>query len=117
MLQVVFQIIKENIEGFEIFQKFIYTTYADDNLFLKNTESVVNILEIFKRFSHFSVLKTNKSKCEIAGIGVLKGAKVALCDIRCENLHGDTIKILGIQYSYNKQLENHENFKKVHCKN
>ena len=35
VLQVVFRIIKEtsNIEGFIIFQKFIYTVYADDNLF------------------------------------------------------------------------------------
>ena len=35
VLQVVFPIIKEtsNIEGFVIFQKLIYTAYADDNLF------------------------------------------------------------------------------------
>ena len=38
--------------------------------------------------------------------------KVALCALRCENLYEDTIKILGIHYSYNKQLENDENFKK-----
>ena len=72
---------------------------------------------MFKHFSHFSGLKPNKTKCEIAGIGILKGVKVALCDMRCVNLHEDTIKILGIQYSYSKQLENDENFKKVHCKN
>ena len=38
--------------------------------------------------------------------------KVALCALRCENLYEDTIKILGIHYSHNKQLENDENFKK-----
>ena len=38
--------------------------------------------------------------------------KVALCGMRCVNLHEDTVKILGIHYSYNKQLENDENFKK-----
>ena len=106
MLEVVFWIIKEtpNIEGFEIFQKkFIFTTYADDTtLFLKNTESVINLLEIFKHFSQFSGLKPKKSKCEIAGIAVLKGVKVALCGMRCVNLHEDTIKILEIHYSYNK---------------
>ena len=32
--------------------------------------------------------------------------------MRCVNLHEDTIKILGIRYSYNKTLENDENFKK-----
>ena len=42
----------------------------------------------------------------------MKGVKVALCGMRCVNLHEDTFKILGIHYSYNKQLENDENFKK-----
>ena len=77
VLEVVFQIIKEtsNIEGFDIFQKkFIYTAYVNDTtFFLKNAESVINLLEIFKHFSKFSSLKPNKSKCEIASIGVLKG--------------------------------------------
>ena len=35
-----------------------------------------------------------------------------ICGTRCVNLHEDTIKILGIFYSYNKQLETDENFKK-----
>ena len=74
-------------------------------------------MEILKHFSQISGLKPNKSKCEIAGTDVLKGVKVALCNMRCVNLHEDTIKILGIHYSYNKQLENDENFKKKHCKN
>ena len=120
MVEVVFRIIKEtsNIKGFETFQKkFICTAYADDTtFFLKNTESVINLLEIFKHFSQFSGLKPNKSKCEIAGIGVLKGVKVALCGMRCVNLYEDTIKILGIHFSYNKQLENDENFKKYIAK-
>ena len=99
MLEVVFRIIKEtsNIEGFEIFQKkFIFTAYADDTtFFLKNTESVINLLEIFKHFSHFSGLRPDKSKCEIASIRVLKGVKVALCGMRCVDLHEGTIKILN----------------------
>ena len=61
ILEVVFWIIKEtsNIKGFGIFQKkFIYIAYADDTtFFLKNTESVINLLEIFKHFSQFSSLK------------------------------------------------------------
>ena len=98
MLEVVFRIIKEtsNIKGFEILQKkFIYTAYADDTtFFLKNTESVINLLEIFQHFLQFSGLKPNKSKCESkSGIGVLKGVKVALCDMRCVNLYEDTITI------------------------
>ena len=86
MLERVFWIIKEtsNIEGFEIFQKkFIFTAYVDDTtFFLRNTESVINLLEIFKHFSQCSGLKPNKLKCEIASIGALKGVKVPLCGIR-----------------------------------
>ena len=61
----------------------------------------MNLLEIFKHFFKFflSPTKKNKSKCEIAGIGVLKRVKVALCGMRCVNLHEDTIKTLGILYS------------------
>ena len=63
---------------------------------------------MLQHFSQFSGLKPNKSKFEIAGIGVLKGVKVTLYGVRCVNLHEDTIKIPGIHYSYNKQLENDE---------
>ena len=41
---------------------------------------------------------------------------MSLSDMRRVNLHEDTIKILGIYYSYNKQLENDENFKKYIAK-
>ena len=34
-------------------------------------------------FSIFSGLKPNKSKCEVAGLGALKGVKIALCGIEC----------------------------------
>ena len=92
-------------------------SYTDDaTFFLKTTKSVINLLEIFKQFSKFSGLKPKKSKSEIAGIGVLKGVIVALCGMRCVNLHEDTIKILGIHYSYNKQFEDDENFKKYIAK-
>ena len=120
MLEVVFRIIKEtsSIEGFKIFQKkFIYTAYADNTTFsLKNTESIINLLEIFKHFSQFPGPKPNKSKCKIAVIGVLKWVKVGLGGMRCVNLHDDTIKILEIHYSYNKQLENDKNFEKYIAK-
>ena len=89
MLEIVFQVVKEvsNIKGFKIFQKkFIYTAYADDTtFFIKNVESVINLLETFKHISQFSGLKPNKSKCEISGIGVLKGVKVTLCGMRSGN--------------------------------
>ena len=60
----------------------------------------------FKIMSQFSGLKINKSKCEVAGIGVMKGVKVALCGVECVNLLTTAIQILGIYFSYNKKLEN-----------
>ena len=52
--------------------------------------------------SQFSYLKTNKSKCEVAGIGVMKGVKLTLCGVEYVNLLTNAIKILGIYFSYNK---------------
>ena len=68
------------------------------------------LLEGFHAFSFFSGLKPNKSKCEIARVGLLKGVNVALCGMECANLEKDTIKILGIHYSYNQALEKDQNF-------
>ena len=60
----------------------------------------------------FSGLKPNKSKYEIAGIGVLKGVQVALCGMRCIDLVSNIVKISGISYSYNDKIEIEENFKR-----
>ena len=61
-------------------------------------------------FSNFSGLKPNKTKCEIVGIGVLNGVQVALCGMKCFNLNNETVKILGVHFSYNKNLEQDKNF-------
>ena len=56
-------------------------------------------------FSNISGLKPNKKKCEIAGISVLNGVQVALCGMKCVNLNNETVKILGVHFSYNENLE------------
>ena len=63
-------------------------------------------------FSNFLELKPNKTKYEIAGIGVLNGVQEALCGMKCVNLNNETVKILGIHFSYNKNLEQDKNFSK-----
>ena len=68
-------------------------------------------MDIFDTFSKFSVLKPNKIKCEIAGVGALKGVQAALCGMRCIDLVSNTVKIVGLYYSYNEKLEIQENFK------
>ena len=47
-------------------------------------------------FSLFSRLKSNNSKCEIAGTGTLKGVRSAVCNIKNINFNNECIKILGI---------------------
>ena len=44
--------------------------------FLCNENSVTEFIQIFEHFSIFSGIKRNKSKCEIAGIGVVKGVQM-----------------------------------------
>ena len=53
-------------------------------------------------FSNISGLKPNKTKCEIAGIGVLNGVQVALCGMKCVDINKQTVKILSVHFSYNK---------------
>ena len=64
----------------------------------------------FHIFSRFSGLRPNLSRCEIAGIGVWKGVKVAVCGIQFVDLLLDNIKILGMHFSYNKKIKEEKNF-------
>ena len=90
------------------------TAFADDTtFFLKDKESIKNVMNVFDTFSIYSGLKPNKSKCKIAGIGVLKGVSLELCGMECTNLTKNSVKILGIHFSYNKKIENEENFIKI----
>ena len=113
-LEVFFILVKsdKNVHGLSIFEhEFLYTAYADDTtFFLKDLNSVKAVLGIANIYSKFSGLYPNLSKCEIAGIGVLKGANVALCGMKTLNLVNESIKILGIHISYNKSLQNDLNF-------
>ena len=78
--------------------------------FVKNKTSVIQILKVFNNFSKISGLKSNKSKCEIAGIGALKWVREALCGMQRMNLNEKTIKILGMHFSYNEKLDEEKNF-------
>ena len=60
-------------------------------------------MNAFHEFSFVSGLKPNEAKCEIAGIGVLKGVSLALCGKNCIDLTKKTIKVLIIHFSYNQK--------------
>ena len=76
-LEIIFAMIKSNpnIKGLNIFNyNYLYTAYADDTtFFLNDQKSIRELMKTFKLFSKFSDLKSNILKCELAGIGSLKG--------------------------------------------
>ena len=113
-LEVVFSLIKANpnIKGLQFFSHaFLYSTYADDtSFFLRNEKSANEAIKTLNKFSHFSGLNINNAKCEIAVIGVKKGVKMAVCQIDCIDLTEDVIEILGIYFSYIKNLEQEKCF-------
>ena len=115
--EIVFNLIKQNkdIYGLTFFDHiFLYAVYADDTtFFLKDKESVKKVMSVFDTFSVYSGLKPNKSKCEIAGIDVLKWVSIKLCGKECIDLTKNSVKILGIHFSYNKKIEDEENFIKL----
>ena len=100
VLEIVFLYLKENknIKGINIFC----------NIFLYSF--LYSYILIFLYFFIFLSLKPNMAKCEIAGIGVLKGVSLALHGMDCINLTKKTITILGIHFSYNKKLATEDNF-------
>ena len=79
VLEIVFLFSKEikNINCLNMFDKtFLYKACADDTtFFLKDVKSSIDLINIFDTFSKFSGLKPNKSKCEIGGVGALKGCR------------------------------------------
>ena len=78
---------------------FLYTAYADDTtFFLKNRKSIIELMNVLNTISSFSGLKSNKTKYEIAGIGVLNGIQAVLCGMKCVNRNNETVKILGVHF-------------------
>ena len=106
-LEIVFSLIKANkrVKGINIFDHtYLYSAYTDDTtFFLRDKRSIKELINTFTTFSQYSGLKPNHEKCEIAGIGVLKSVKVAVCGMKCTDLCHDTIKITGIYFLYNKK--------------
>ena len=85
----------ENIKLIEIFKYvfFVCTAYAVDyNFFLRDILSVKELINSFNQFYHFSSLKASIKKCEIAGIGSLKGVREALYGLKCVDFSNDKLR-------------------------
>ena len=106
-MKIVFSLIKVNsdIEGLQFFyHAFLYSAYAEELLFFRRNEKwSTEVFKTFDKFSPFSGLKINNSKCEIPDIGVKKGVKMTICTMDRIDLTEEVIKILGIYLSYNKK--------------
>ena len=67
VLEIAFILIgnNKNVKGLNIFKNsFLYTAYADDTtFFLEDKESVTEVMNTFDKFSLFSGLKLNRTKC------------------------------------------------------
>ena len=61
-------------------------------------------------FSTFSGLKPNRNKREIAVLGALKWAKLAICGMKYIDLMFNAMKILRVYYSRDKNFEIQESF-------
>ena len=104
-LGILFILIKHDYK--EIFEYcYLYKAYTNNTtFFLKDENSIFHLSEKFKLFSDFSGLKLNTTKCEIPGIGVLKGVQAAVYDMKCIDLSNEAIKILGVYFSYNQKIK------------
>ena len=65
---------------------------------------VKKLLNTFSYYLKYCGLKPNFSKCGFPGIGSLNGVEVVVCGIKCVILKINTIKILGIHFSYKIKL-------------
>ena len=104
-----------NIKGISICNfEYKLTAFADDTTFFcSDLNSAKIIIETFNNFSRYSGLKVNTDKCEICGIGVKRGDVIALCGMKCVDLENDSIKILGVYYSYNDEIVKIKNYLEV----
>ena len=108
-MEVLFALIKNkvDIKGIVLYDRtFLFTADADDStFFFEDISSVKILVETFKEFSCFSGLKPNITKCEIAGLGPLKGVLEAVCGLETVDLTNDAIKIPGIHFSYHDETK------------
>ena len=49
-------------------------------------------------------------ECELAGIGILKSVKVAICGMKCVDFYKDSIRITCAHFSNNKTKQDEKDF-------
>ena len=101
-----------SVKGFKIGDIEIkLSAFADDTtFFVKNKESLSRLLNIMRKFGEFSSLHANVEKCEAYWIGRSKCRTDKPVNCKVTSLIGSSIKILGVHYSYNREVAEDKNF-------
>ena len=68
------------------------------HFFVGDLNSINIIFATFVKFSIFSGMKINQSKCELAGIGVKRSVLTALCGVKNILLINDSIRVLDVHF-------------------
>ena len=71
----------------------------------------MELIDAIDYISNYSRLNSNVSN--FFGIGALKVVHVAAYGLKSADLTPDSLKILGVHFSYNKKLQNEKNFSQV----
>ena len=90
--------------------------FADDSTyFLKDANAFKELVKTIEIFSKFSSLKVNYNyqKSEAAWLGIEKNSKETPHKCQWVNLMKETVKILGIHFTYNKDLLQKLNLSRV----
>ena len=76
---------------------------------IQDVNSIKEMVNNFHIWSCFAGFRPNLSKCEIAGIAVLKGVEEPVCGMQCVYLAFDTTIVLGTDFSYYQKLKAERN--------
>ena len=114
VLEILFIQIRNDkaIRGFKIGDIEIrLTAFADDSTFLvRDKQSINRILNIMKTFGTFSSLNASIEKCEVCWIGQYRFRKDRPVKCKLTSFVTSSIKILGVHFSYNKEIADDKNF-------
>ena len=106
VLEIVFSEIKtnKNVVSLKIFEnEMLYTAYADcTSVFLKTKISVIKVLQVFDLFSKFLVQNQTNQIVRLLEQEFYRGL---VLHFAAYNLKKDNIEILGINFSFNKKLD------------
>ena len=114
VLEILFIQIRNDkaVRGFKIGDIEIrLTAFADDStFFVRDKQSINRNLIIMKTFGTFSSLNASIEKCEVCWIGQSRFRKDRPANCKLTSLVTSSIKILGVHFSYNKEIPDDKNF-------